>query len=178
MTRQMSTRSRLAALCVLAVTAAASLALADEPAAAPSRLASQEAELRDSLATTAATVVHASDSVTLNFPVRLAFSADRDELLPAGTEMLDAVAHSLKDYRRTRLVITVYTDAIGSSEFNQQQSQARAAAVLEYLRGQGVEAERMIARGAGEGAQLAAPNTAEGRDLNRRLELTITTLSS
>ena len=178
MTRQMSTRSRLAALCVLAVTAAASLALADEPAAAPARLASQEAELRDALATTAATVVHASDRVTLNFPVRLAFTADRDGLLPAATEMLDAVAHSLKDYKHTQLVIAVYTDAIGSSDFNQQQSQARAAVVLEYLRNKGVEAERMVARGAGESAPLAAPNTPEGRDLNRRLELTITALSS
>ena len=174
----MSTRSRLAALCALAMAAAANLGLTDEPAAAPSRLANQEAELRGSLATTAATVVHTSDSVTLNFPVRLAFGADRDELLPAGTEVLDAVAHSLKDYKHTQLVISVYTDAIGSSDFNQQQSQARATAVLDYLRSKGVETERMVARGAGEGAQLAAPNTPEGRDLNRRLELTITTLSS
>jgi len=174
----MSTRFRLAALCALAMAAAASPGLADEPAAGPSRLASQEAELRESMATTAATVVHASDSVTLDFPVRLAFAADRTDLLPAGIEMLDAVAHSLKDYRHTQLVIAVYTDAIGSSDFNQQQSQARAAAVLEYLRSQGVEAERMIARGGGESAPLPAPNTPEGRDLNRRLELTITTLSS
>lgn len=170
--------SRLAALCALAAMVVANQGRADAPAADPARLASQEAELRDSLATTAATVVHAGDSVTLNFPVRLAFAADRTELLPAGTEMLDAVAHSLKDYKHTQIVIAVYTDAIGSSDFNQQQSQARAAAVLEYLHGKGVEVERMIARGAGESAPVAAPNTPEGRDLNRRLELTITTLSS
>jgi outer membrane protein OmpA-like peptidoglycan-associated protein len=174
----MRIRARLAVICALAVAAAAHRGLALEPAAEPSRLASQEAELRVSLASTAATVVHADTSMTLNFPVRVAFAADRTDLLAAGTEMLDAVAHSLKDYKRTQLVVTVYTDAIGSNDYNQRQSQARAAAVLDYLRTQGVEGERMTARGAGETAQLAAPNTPEGRDLNRRLELTITTLSS
>jgi outer membrane protein OmpA-like peptidoglycan-associated protein len=174
----MRTCSRLAAIYALTAVATASVGVTLEPAAEAPRLASQEAELRVSLATTAATVVHGDENVTLNFPVRLAFAADRTDLLPAGTEMLDAVAHSLKDYKRTRLVVTVYTDAIGSSDYNQQQSQARAAAVLDYLRTQGVEGERMTARGAGETAQLAAPNTPEGRDLNRRLELTIATLSS
>jgi hypothetical protein len=34
--------------------------------------------------------------VELHIPIRLAFVADRAELLPAGTAMLDAVARSLK----------------------------------------------------------------------------------
>ena len=174
----MSTGSRLAAICALTTMAAVRMGATLEPAAEAPPLASQEAELRNSLATTAATVVHGEQSVTLNFPVRLAFAADGVDLLPAGTGMLDAVAHSLRDYKGTQLVVTVYTDAIGSSESNQQQSQARAAAVLDYLLSKGVETERMTAHGAGESAQLSAPNTPEGRDLNRRLELTITTLSS
>lgn len=168
----------LAAIGALTATLAASVGLAGESGAEVSRLATQEADLRTSLATTAATVVHGADSVTLDFPIRLAFAADREDLLPAGTELLDAVAHSLKDYKRTQLVVTVYTDAIGSSDSNQQQSQARAAVVVDYLRTKGVEAERMSAHGAGETAQLPAPNTPEGRDMNRRLELTITALSS
>ncbi len=170
--------SRLAAICALTVMTAASLGVAGKSGAEETRLASQEAELRVSLATTAATVVHGEQSVTLNFPIRFSFAADGAELLPAGTEMLDAVARSLKDYKRTQLVVTVYTDAIGSSESNLEQSQARADLVLNYLQTKGVEPERMSARGAGEAAQLAAPNTAEGRDLNRRMELTIAALSS
>ncbi len=75
-------------------------------------------------------------------------------------------------------MVTVYTDTIGSNESNLQQSQGRADVVLDYLKTKGVEAERMSARGAGETEQLAAPNTPEGRDLNRRLELTIAALSS
>jgi outer membrane protein OmpA-like peptidoglycan-associated protein len=50
--------------------------------------------------------------------------------------------------------------------------------VVAYLQIRGVAPERLVARGVGEAVQLPAPNTPEGRDLNRRLELTITPLSS
>jgi outer membrane protein OmpA-like peptidoglycan-associated protein len=149
---------------------------ADPPALA--RLTEQEALLRTALAPTAAVVERADGTVVLHFPVRLAFANDRAELLPAGTAFLDAVARSLRDFRRSRVVVAVYTDAIGGAEFNQQQSQARAGVVVAYLQIRGVAPERLIARGVGEAAPLPAPNTPEGRDLNRRLELTITPLSS
>ncbi|MGH8253667.1 MAG: OmpA family protein [Steroidobacteraceae bacterium] len=165
-------------ICALTATVAANLSAAGGSAAQAPPRASQESALRVSLASTAATVVHADESVTIDFPIRLSFATDSNELLPGGAEMLDAVAHSLKDYKRTLIVISVYTDTIGDNESNQQQSQARAAVVLDYLQAKGVEPERMSARGAGETAQLAAPNTPEGRDMNRRLELTITALSS
>jgi outer membrane protein OmpA-like peptidoglycan-associated protein len=148
-----------------------------EPAAA-ARLAEQEALLRSALAPTAAVVERADGTIVLHFPVRMAFASDRAELLPAGTAFLDAVARSLRDYKRNRVVVAVYTDAIGSVEFNQQQAQARAGVVVAYLQIKGVAPERLVARGVGEAAPLPAPNTPEGRDLNRRLELTITPLSS
>ena len=159
--------------------ALASIVMADpaDPAALV-RLAEQEALLRTALAPTAAVIEHADGVVVLHFPVHLAFAADRAELLPAGTAFLDAVARSLRDYKRSRVVVAVYTDAIGGSEFNQQQSQGRAGVVVAYLQIKGVAPERLVARGAGETAPLPAPNTPEGRDLNRRLELTITPLSS
>jgi outer membrane protein OmpA-like peptidoglycan-associated protein len=169
-----------AAWCGGALLAAlASLGMA-EPAvpAALDWLAAQEAGLRTSLAPTAAVVEHADGAVVLHFPVRQAFAADRAELLPAGTAFLDGVARSLREYKRSQVVVAVYTDTIGGSEFNQQQSQGRAGVVVAYLQIKGVAPERLVARGAGEAAQLPAPNTPEGRDLNRRLELTITPLSS
>ena len=146
--------------------------------AAVAPLAAQEAGLRTSLAQTAAVIVRAAGALELRYPVRLAFVPDRTELLPAGMAMLDLLAHSLREYDRTEVVVAVYTDAIGSNAFNQQQSQARAAAVVAYLQSKGVAPVRLIARGIGESAPLDAPDTPEGRDLNRRLELTITPLSS
>ncbi|MBS0387537.1 MAG: OmpA family protein [Proteobacteria bacterium] len=153
---------------------------AHAPAAspAPAWFADQETELRTVLAPTAAVIEHADRAVIIHCPARIAFAADRAELLPAGTAVLDALARSLREYKRTQLVVAVYTDTIGSSEFNQQQAQARAGVVVDYLQLHGIAPERLVARGVGEAAQLPAPNTPEGRDLNRRLELTITPLSS
>lgn len=170
----------LVAICSCALLAALpSRAYAVWPeVAAAARLAAQETVLRTSLAATAAVIVRAPLALELHFPARLAFAADRAELLPAGIAMLDALARSLREYKRTQVVVAVYTDLIGGSDYNQQQAQARAGVVVAYLQIRGIAPERLIARGGGEAAQLAAPNTPEGRDLNRRLELTITPLSS
>jgi outer membrane protein OmpA-like peptidoglycan-associated protein len=142
------------------------------------RLTALEAELRAALAPTAAVVARSPGALELWYPVRLAFAADGTELLPAANTLLDLVAHLLRSYDGTAIVIAVYTDAIGSDDYNQRQSEARAAALVEALRARGVAPERLIARGLGKSAQLEAPNTPEGRDLNRRVQLVITPLSS
>ena len=152
-------------------------ATVSQPAAVTS-LEAQEAGLRVSLAQTAAVITRVPGALVLHYSARSAFVPDGTELLPTGMAMLDLLAHSLREYERTEIVVAVYTDSIGSSEYNRQQSQARAAAVVAYLQAKGVAPARLIARGAGESAPLDAPNTPEGRDLNRRMELTITPLSS
>jgi outer membrane protein OmpA-like peptidoglycan-associated protein len=145
---------------------------------AAAQLTAQERQLRTSLSTTAAVVVRSENALELWYPVRLAFAPDGNELLPAGTALLDLIARSLREYANSEVVVAVYTDAIGSSEYNQGQSQARATVLVEELEARGVAAVRLVARGMGESAQLEAPNTPEGRDLNRRVQLVITPLSS
>ena len=159
----------------LAVVMAAVPALA---AARPPPLAAQEAELRATLAPTAAVVLPLDSALTVRLPIRLAFVPDENELLPAAKSALDLLARSLHRYRHTQIVVAVYTDAIGTEAFNQEQSKARAAVVAEYLKGKGVAAARLIVRGAGESAPLSPEQTAEGRDQNRRLEVSISALSS
>jgi outer membrane protein OmpA-like peptidoglycan-associated protein len=140
-------------------------------------MSAQELALRTSLAQTAVVVSRAGKSLELWYPVRMAFAPDGTELLSAATAMLDLLARSLKEYEHTTVVVAVYTDAIGSVEFNQQQSLSRAEAVVAYLESKGVSGARLVARGAGESAPLEAPNSPEGRDLNRRLQVVITPLS-
>ena len=172
------------AAAVLAAALSLSCATQPHPAtaqatpAAVAPLAAQEAGLRTSLAQTAAVIVRTAGALGVAYPARLAFVPDRAELLPAGMAMLDLLAGSLREYDRTEIVVAVYTDAIGSDAYNQQQSLARARAIVAYLQSRGVAPARLIARGAGESAPVDAPNTPEGRDLNRRLELTIAALSS
>jgi outer membrane protein OmpA-like peptidoglycan-associated protein len=147
------------------------------PAVSPASLSAQQAALRTSLASTAVVIASSSKALELWYPVRLAFAPDSTELLSTATVMLDLLARSLSEYEHTAIVVAVYTDAIGSNDYNQQQSQTRAAAVVAYLESKGVAAARLVARGVGESAPLEAPANPEGRDLNRRLQVVITPLS-
>jgi outer membrane protein OmpA-like peptidoglycan-associated protein len=164
-----------------AVSSGASLPASPPAELAPAvaaRLTALEVELRAALAPTAAVVTRSPGALELWYPVRLTFATDGTELLPAAATLLDLVAHSLRSYDGMAIVVAVYTDAIGSAEYNQHQSETRAAVLVEALKARGIAPERLIARGPGKSAQLEAPNTPEGRDLNRRVQLVITPLSS
>ena len=153
-------------------------ALGAPDASAADPLAGQERELRTALAASATVIERTGETLTLRYPVRLGFAPDQPVMRPALTAVLDELARSLRRHVRTALVVAVYTDAIGRSEFNQQASQQRANVMAQYLQSHGVPAVRLISRGGGESAQLPAENTPEGRDLNRRVELVISALSS
>ncbi|GGY61816.1 porin OmpA [Cellvibrio zantedeschiae] len=49
-----------------------------------------------------------------------------------------------------KIVITGYTDRLGSDEYNQKLSERRAQAVKDYIIGQGVAGERLVIEGKGE----------------------------
>ncbi len=67
-----------------------------------------------------------------------------------------------------------HTDSKGSDAYNQKLSDARAASVMQYLVSRGVEAGRLTSKGFGESKPIADNATDEGREINRRVELTIT----
>ena len=148
------------------------------------QLAEEEAELRAALIDTSAVTVariqgrQGAECLVLKYPASLLFVPDGTQLLPAGQVLLDVVARDLKKFVRTQIVVTIYTDRIGSAEFNQQQSQSRAVRVVAYLESQGIAAARLIARGAGESLREAPERTPEGRNRDRRLEISISPLSS
>ena len=137
-----------------------------------------EASLRTDLAATAAVIDSGNATVQLRYPVRLAFAADQYALLPAFTALLDRLAHTLRNYDQVVVEVAVYTDAIGSEKFNAAQSQQRGEAISAWLRERGVASRRLSVRGGGETAAVKAENTPEGRDLNRRVEITLSVLSS
>jgi outer membrane protein OmpA-like peptidoglycan-associated protein len=71
-----------------------------------------------------------------------------------------------------------HTDSTGAAEYNQKLSERRAAAVAQYLESQGLATNRVVTIGAGETRPVADNATAQGRQLNRRVELTLTPLTS
>ncbi len=88
--------------------------------------------------------------------------------------LLDEVALALKDNPTIKVRIEGHTDSQGSDRFNLKLSKNRAASVRKYLIGKGIEADRMVSQGFGEGVPIADNRTADGRAQNRRVEFFIT----
>jgi OOP family OmpA-OmpF porin len=66
-----------------------------------------------------------------------------------------------------------HTDSIGSDEANLNLSQQRVESVKTYLVEKGISTKRLVAVGYGEKVPIAPNATAEGRQLNRRVEVKI-----
>jgi NitT/TauT family transport system substrate-binding protein len=63
------------------------------------------------------------------------------------------------------------TDIVGDQQENQELSEHRARAIVEYLAARGVTPKRMVARGNGAGNPRASNATPEGRAENRRTDI-------
>ena len=66
-----------------------------------------------------------------------------------------------------------HTDSQGPDAYNQDLSERRAQAVVDYLVGQGINAARLGAVGYGENLPIGDIDTADGRAMNRRIEFTV-----
>lgn len=106
------------------------------------------------------------------FEVNFAFGSSTLE--PRATRTLDAVGSVLERYPEFVVEIVGHTDAIGSAQFNQWLSRARAVAVRRYLLNAfDLERVRLIVRGYGEERPVASNESAAGRALNRRVEFRV-----
>ncbi|HET7824397.1 MAG TPA: OmpA family protein [Anaeromyxobacter sp.] len=102
------------------------------------------------------------------------FETGKTTIKPASFSLLDEAASVLKEHPDVKkVVVEGHTDDRGEAAFNQKLSEGRAKAVLEYLVGKGVAAERLQAKGFGETKPVADNKTAQGREANRRVELMI-----
>ena len=66
----------------------------------------------------------------------------------------------------------------GGVTSNEELSQKRADAVMQFLISQGVKPDLVSAKGFGEADPVATNNTAQGRAQNRRVELSLVGSSS
>ncbi|WP_300675047.1 OmpA family protein [Desulfoluna sp.] len=85
--------------------------------------------------------------------------------------LLKEVVGVLKANPGTRVSIEGYTDSQGSKVGNQRISEARAKAVQDYLVSKGIGKERLDYKGFGAMNPVADNATADGRRMNRRVEL-------
>lgn len=86
---------------------------------------------------------------------------------------LDRMYNFLKDNPEITVEISGYTDNVGTDEYNQSLSLARAKTVKDYLVDKGISSVRITSKGYGKSNPVATNETDEGRQLNRRVEFKI-----
>lgn len=101
------------------------------------------------------------------------YDFDKATLRPESSTELDALVQLLKDNGKLRIELGSHTDDKGADDYNQKLSEARAASVVAYLAGKGIERDRLVAKGYGETSPVAANDTDENRQLNRRTEFKV-----
>ena len=99
------------------------------------------------------------------------FDYDSAALRSASRTTLNDLAENFRQYPDNRIVVEDHTDSAGSEEYNQKLSQRRPSSVADYLIDQGVSANAITVYGFGELKPKSSNDTAEGRQLNRRVEI-------
>ncbi|HWM28602.1 MAG TPA: OmpA family protein [Woeseiaceae bacterium] len=138
----------------------------------------QEAELRAELQGSGVSVTRMGENITLNMPGNVTFATDSSDLSPAFFDVLNSVSKVMKKYDKTVVEVAGHTDSTGSDSYNQGLSERRAGSVAQYLRSQELVNERMITVGMGEARPVADNTSADGRQANRRVEITMVPLTS
>ncbi len=138
----------------------------------------QEAELRAQLEGTGVSVYRDGDNITLNMPGNVTFATDSSDLSPAFFDVLNSVGMVLDEFDQTVVEVAGHTDSTGTDSYNQALSERRAGSVANYLMGQGVMRERLITVGMGEKYPVANNGTVDGRQANRRVEITMVPLTA
>ena len=106
------------------------------------------------------------DFIYFDFNSAILKEESRDELERLKQFVLSSMGTSVE--------IAGHTDNIGPKAYNQQLSQDRAQAIVDYLVEQGVTVEQLIAKGYGEDDPIASnDDEKDGRELNRRVEMRV-----
>lgn len=136
-------------------------------------------ELKEQTAGSGVDVTETGDgkSILVNLPDGVTFAVDSTTISPSFQTTLDQIATSLKTYPDSLVDVYGHTDSTGSDSYNQNLSERRARAVADYLSMRGVTSARIRSQGFGEQYPVASNDTAEGRSLNRRVEIKITPVS-
>jgi chemotaxis protein MotB len=120
------------------------------------------------------------DMLTVDVAEQLFFDSGKAALKETGKEVLKKVADAMKSYDDKAIRVVGHTDNVPITgglqkvfPSNWELSAARATTVVRFLQETGIEPERLIATGRAEYAPVASNDTPEGRQKNRRIEITL-----
>ena len=120
------------------------------------------------------------DMLTVDVAEQLFFDSGRAALKESGKDVLKKVADAMKTYADKAIRVVGHTDDVPIAKSwqkvfpsNWELSAARATTVVRFLQDSGIAPERLIATGRAEYAPVAPNDSAEGRQKNRRIEITL-----
>lgn len=87
--------------------------------------------------------------------------------------LLNDVAKALNDNKNLRVAIEGHASSEGPEEHNQDLSDQRGRAVLEYLANHGVARDRLVSKGFSSSRPLQSNATESGREANRRVDFVV-----
>lgn len=105
------------------------------------------------------------------------FGTDLARLNPDGMRTAQKLADVLQQNPQRTVLVEGFTDSTGAATHNQALSERRATAVRSALQEMGVSRERVAIRGYGATYPVAANDTAQNRQLNRRVEIVLSDAS-
>ena len=148
---------------------------ASQQEAATSQQQARDAEMRTGLLETQLKELNAKKTerglvVTLG---DVLFDTNKAQLKSGGTRGLQKLAGFLKQYPQRKAQVQGYTDSTGSADYNLELSDRRANAVRSSLVGMGIGNDRITTHGYGQESPVASNDTADGRQLNRRVEIVL-----
>ncbi len=118
--------------------------------------------------------------LTVDVAEQLFFDSGRANLKDTGKQVLQKVAESLKGYEDKAIRIVGHTVNVPITKglqkvfpSNWELSAARATTVVRFLQDAGIAPERLVATGRAEYAPVSPNDTTEGRQKNRRIEITL-----
>ena len=133
-----------------------------------------EAAIRDSMASSGASVERAApNEIRVRMPSDITFDFDRADVRYEFRSHLRALARTLLRYPSMSVDVVGHADAVGSDGYNQALSERRARSVGAALMDYGVSRQSIEMRGMGEWEPIATNATAWGRAQNRRVEIHI-----
>jgi len=111
------------------------------------------------------------NQLKLEIPSDVSFDVNRADIKPQLRPVLDRFAQGLNTYPGTTVRVIGHTDSTGSDAINNPLSVNRAASTRDYLVARGVAMSRISIDGRGSREPIADNSTAQGRAMNRRVEI-------
>ncbi len=112
------------------------------------------------------------DALQAEILENVVFDVNSDVITPTAAGTLDKVVAAMTRYQRPAVLVGGHTDSDGDDAFNLDLSDRRAKSVSQYIADQGIDINRLRGQGFGETEPVAANDTPENKQQNRRVEFT------